>query len=286
MKENTKVFRFDIITLFPEFFLGLRTLGLIGKAVNSGTLHIEPHDLRNYGLGNYRQVDDRAYGGGVGIILRPEPLVAAIEDVKKDTDTRVILLSPQGRLWTQALARQYAQNESRLILVCGRYEGVDERVTSHFTDDEVSIGEFVTMGGEVAAWAVIESISRLIPGVIGNPESLAEESFEKGMLDYPQYTRPMNFRGYCVPKILRSGHHELIERWRRFQALKKTALNRPDLLLRVFLTEPGAPVAWIEMFQDWILWLEKQYNKLYSKNYSEDKNAQWIAKVDERENTN
>ncbi len=268
-------YRFDIITLFPDFFETLPRVGLIGKAVERGLLTFRVHDLRPFGLGRYRQVDDRAYGGGVGIVLRPEPVVAAIEKARQSERSRVLVMSPQGRLWTQRRARQLVAEADQVILVCGRYEGIDERVARFFADDEIAIGDYVLMGGEVAAWVIIESIARLIPGVIGNPESLELESFERGILDHPQYTRPENFRGYRVPAILRSGHHQAVDQWRRLQALKKTVEHRPDLLLQSLYETASTTPVWLSWLKDWILWLEKQYNKLYpaQKNRSEADHA-------------
>ena len=262
-------YRFDFITLFPDFFSSLWRLGLIGKAVEAGLLEFHAHDLRQYGLGNYRQVDDVAYGGGAGIVLRPEPLVAAIEAARVRPRSRVIVLSPQGRLWNQAQARALAREVDQLVLVCGRYEGIDERVTRYFADDEISIGDYVLMGGEVAAWVVAESVARLIPGVVGNPESLEMESFERGLLDYPQYTRPANFRGHRVPAILRSGHHEAVKQWRRLQALRKTLERRPDLLLRSLMEPREAVPVWVQWLQEWIQVLEKYYNRLAMSSRSE-----------------
>lgn len=254
--------QFDFITLFPDFFSKLTEIGLIGKAVSEGYLQFRVHDLRSFGLGRYRQVDDRIYGGGVGIVLRPEPIVKAIEHARQSSRSHVIVLSPQGRLWNQQKARELAKSVEQVILVCGRYEGIDERVVEHFADEEISIGDYVLMGGEVAAWVIVESIARLIPGVIGNPDSLEEESFERGILDSPHYTRPANFRGFRVPSVLRSGHHQAVEQWRRLQALKKTIRNRPDLICRSLGATGGTP-PWLAWLNDWILWLEKQYNKVY-----------------------
>ena len=279
MTASSVKFRFDVITLFPDFFHGLRTLGLIGRAVEEGRLEIVAHDLREFGLGRYRQVDDRAYGGGVGVVLRPEPVVAAIEQAVTGDRSRVLLLSPQGKLWNQARARACVRECDQLVLVCGRYEGIDERVALHFVDEEISVGDYVLMGGEAAAWVVIESVARLVPGVVGNPDSLRMESFECGLLDSPQYTRPWSFRGHRVPRILRSGHHAAVEYWRRLQALKKTLMNRPDLLAPRFRESdrdlPG--LAWL---QDWISWLEKYYNKIYQGvGEPEDKHARTDAEA-------
>jgi tRNA (guanine37-N1)-methyltransferase len=221
---------FHVITLFPEMFTALN-VGLIGKAQANGMLTICTHNLRDYGLGNYRQVDDTPYGGGSGMVMRPEPLAEAIEAVTAQHPQLLrILMSPQGELLDQAMVRGLAQNASGLLLLAGRYEGVDARVLS-LVDREISIGDYVLSGGELAAMVVIEAVARLIPGVLGNPASLAEESFgSSGMLEYPQFTRPEEFRGMRVPEVLLSGDHRRIRAWREAQARERTAERRPQLL--------------------------------------------------------
>src|SRR5689334_15630691 len=221
---------FHVITLFPEMFTALN-VGLIGKAQANGMLTICTHNLRDYGLGNYRQVDDTPYGGGSGMVMRPEPLAEAIEAVTAQHPQLLrILMSPQGELLDQAMVRGLAQNASGLLLLAGRYEGVDARVLS-LVDREISIGDYVLSGGELAAMVVIEAVARLIPGVLGNPASLAEESFgSSGMLEYPQFTRPEEFRGMRVPEVLLSGDHRRIREWREAQARERTAERRPQLL--------------------------------------------------------
>jgi tRNA (guanine37-N1)-methyltransferase len=223
---------FHVITLFPEMFAALEA-GLIGRAQASGLITIRTHNLREYGLGNYRQVDDTPYGGGSGMVMRPEPLAAAIDDaMARHPKLLRILMSPQGEILDQATAREFAQNAAGLLLIAGRYEGTDERVRS-MIDREISIGEYVLSGGELPAMVVIEAVARLLPGVLGNPESLVEESFgPSGMLEYPHFTRPEEFRGMRVPEVLLSGDHRRIEAWREAEARKRTAQRRLGLLSR------------------------------------------------------
>jgi tRNA (guanine37-N1)-methyltransferase len=223
---------FHVITLFPEMFDSPMGAGLLSRAVAAGLVTIRTYRLREFGLGNYRQVDDTPYGGGSGMVMRPEPIAAAIDSVMEQRPGLWrILLTPQGGLLDQAMVRELAGRRPGLLLVAGRYEGVDERVRA-MVDQEISIGDYVLSGGELAAMVVIEAAARLIPGVVGNPESLAEESFSEGLLEYPQYTRPEEFRGARVPDILIGGDHEKIRNWRRSQALARTARRRPDLIAR------------------------------------------------------
>jgi len=221
---------FHIITLFPEMFAALEA-GLIGRAQDSGLIIIRTHNLREYGLGNYRQVDDTPYGGGCGMVMRPEPLAAAIDEVMAQHPKLLrILMSPQGELMDQAVVRELAQNTPGLLLIAGRYEGIDARVLS-MADREISIGDYVLSGGELPAMVLIEAVARLLPGVLGNPESLAEESFgPSGMLEYPHFTRPEEFRGMRVPEVLLSGDHRRIHAWREAEARRLTAQRRPQLL--------------------------------------------------------
>jgi tRNA (guanine37-N1)-methyltransferase len=223
---------FHVITLFPDMFKALES-GLIGRAQASGLISIYTHDLRKHGLGNYRQIDDTPYGGGSGMVMRPEPLASAIDDVIAQRPRLLrILLSPQGEMLNQSVLRELAQNAAGLLLIAGRYEGVDARVLS-MVDREVSIGDYVLSGGELPAMVLIEAVARLLPGVLGNPESLAEESFgQSGLLEYPHYTRPEEFRGMCVPDVLLSGDHGRIRAWREAEARKRTAQRRPHLLSR------------------------------------------------------
>jgi tRNA (guanine37-N1)-methyltransferase len=222
---------FHVLTIFPEFFHGPFDHGIIQKARESGRIEIQVHDLRRWTRDRHRTVDDRPFGGGEGMVLKPEPLFEAVESIwpERTPDRRVILLSAQGRKFDQARARELAAARE-LLLICGRYEGVDERVAGHLADEEVSIGDFVLSGGELAAAVVIDTVARLQEGVLGNRDSAANESFgEEGVLDCPQYTRPAEFRGWKVPETLLNGNHEEIRKWRRKAALEKTARLRPDL---------------------------------------------------------
>jgi tRNA (guanine37-N1)-methyltransferase len=220
--------RIDVFTAFPAIFESPLRTALLGKAVADGPLDVRIHDLRAWTTDVHRTVDDEPFGGGPGMVLKPEPIFAAVESLDPDRG-RVLLLSPAGRTLDQALVRELSA-EPHLTLVCGRYEGVDERVVDGLPAEEVSIGDYVLSGGEVAALVVIEAVSRLVPGVIGRQESHAADSFsEPGMLDHPHYTRPQEFRGMRVPDVLLSGNHAEIERWRREIAREKTRRNRPDL---------------------------------------------------------
>ncbi len=221
--------RIDIVTIFPEFFSGPLTAALLGKARAAGILDIAAHDLREHTSDRHRTVDDEPFGGGPGMVMKPEPWFAAVEALPGWEDARRILLSPAGRRLDQRLAEELA-TASHLVLMCGRYEGVDERVALSLATDEISIGDYVLAGGESAAVVLIEAVTRLIPGVIGEPASLEEESFTTGLLDYPHYTRPASFRGMDVPEVLLSGNHAQIEAWRRAEAHRRTAERRPDLL--------------------------------------------------------
>jgi tRNA (guanine37-N1)-methyltransferase len=223
---------FHVLTIFPEFFHGPFDHGIIQKARESGRIEIRVHDLRQWTRDRHRTVDDRPFGGGEGMVLKPEPLFEAVESIwpqRESPSQRVILLSAQGRVFDQARARELATSRE-LLLICGRYEGVDERVAAHLADEEISIGDFVLSGGELAAAVIIDTVARLQEGVLGNRGSAANESFgEEGVLDCPQYTRPAEFRGWKVPETLLSGNHEEIRKWRRNAALAKTERLRPDL---------------------------------------------------------
>jgi tRNA (guanine37-N1)-methyltransferase len=226
--------RFHIVTIFPEFFSGPFEHGVVRRAISDGRLKIQIHDLRNWTYDRHRTVDDRPFGGGEGMLLKPQPLFEAVEAIlpERTPKQRVVLLSAQGQPFTQSLAREYSRLED-LVLICGRYEGVDERVAEHLVDDEVSIGDFVLSGGELAAAAVVDAVSRLLPGVLGNEDSTRNESFseeQEGLLDCPQYTRPAEFRGWKVPDVLLGGNHEEIKRWRRAASRDKTQRLRPDLM--------------------------------------------------------
>jgi tRNA (guanine37-N1)-methyltransferase len=223
---------FHVITLFPEMFESPFRGGMIGRAIEQGLIQLHLHPLRPFGLGNYKQVDDAPYGGGSGMVMRPEPLAAAIDQVIAQYPRLwKILMTPQGEVFDHALARDLANKPEGLLLIAGRYEGIDERVRS-LVDQEISIGDYVLSGGELPAMVVIEAVGRQLPGVLGNPESLAEESFTSGGLEYPQYTRPEDFRGMRVPEVLLSGDHGKVREWRAAEAKKRTARRRPDLKSR------------------------------------------------------
>lgn len=220
--------RIDVVTIFPEFFDTL-ALSLVGKARDRGVVQIGVHDLRAHTTDKHRTVDDEPFGGGPGMVMKPEPWFAAVEAIQGWAAARRVLLTPAGRRLDQPLVEALA-GEQHLLLMCGRYEGIDERVARGLATDEVSIGDYVLQGGEIAALVVIEAVTRLVPGVIGDLASTKEESFTTGVLDYPHYTRPAEFRGMQVPDVLLSGHHAEIERWRRDEALRRTRERRPDLL--------------------------------------------------------
>jgi tRNA (guanine37-N1)-methyltransferase len=220
--------RIDVVTIFPEIIEGPLGASLLGKAIASGLLDVRAHDLRGWATDRHRTVDDEAFGGGPGMVMKPEPLFAAVESLDPDRG-RVLLLSPAGRRLDQALVRELAA-EPHLTLLCGRYEGVDERVVEGLPAEEVSIGDYVLSGGELPALVLIEAVTRLVPGVIGKEESHEQDSFEQpGLLDHPHYTRPREFRGMAVPEVLVSGNHGAIAAWRRDAATAKTRRNRPDL---------------------------------------------------------
>jgi len=219
--------RIDVVTIFPELFEPHLSTSLLGKAIESGTLTVNIHDLRQHGLGKHRSVDDSPFGGGAGMVMRPEPIFEAVENLRAD-DTYVILLSPRGTLLRHEVAARLSELE-HLILICGRYEGVDERVVEHLCDEEISIGDFVLAGGELGALVVIEAVTRLVPGVLGNAGSLDSESHVAGLLEYPQYTRPAEFREWPVPEVLVSGNHAEVARWRRERSEELTRSRRPDL---------------------------------------------------------
>jgi tRNA (guanine37-N1)-methyltransferase len=221
--------RVDILTIFPGFFESPLRESLLRKAIEAGVLDVRVHDLRDHAE-DRRQVDDYSFGGGPGMVLKPEPIFAAVRSLGGG-DERSILLSPAGRRLDQALVRELSK-EQWLVLICGRYEGVDERVAEGLPAEEVSIGDYVLSGGELPALVLLEAVSRLVPGVVGSEESLQAESFEEGLLDHPHYTRPREFEGRAVPEVLLSGDHAAIERWRREAAREKTRRNRPDLLDR------------------------------------------------------
>lgn len=229
---------FDILTLFPGLFAGAFQESIIKRAREAGLVTIDLHNIRDHATGRHKVTDDTPYGGGGGMIMKPEPIFAAVEAVLgEDTGTvPVILLTPKGRPFSQETARELSRLP-RLLLICGRYEGVDERVHQHLVSDEISIGDYVLSGGEIPAMVVVDAITRLIPGVLGDPSATFEDSHAEGLLEYPHYTRPPVFRDHAVPDVLLSGHHAEITRWRREQALRRTWERRPDLLRLARLTE-------------------------------------------------
>jgi tRNA (guanine37-N1)-methyltransferase len=252
--------RFDVLTIFPDFFRGPLDYGIVRRARKAGLVEIEVHDLRAFAHDRHRTVDDRPFGGGEGMVLKPEPIFECLDELKVPTleerrrevaDETVVVLSAQGRRFDQALAHVLARLK-RVVLICGRYEGVDERVSEFLADRELSIGDYVLSGGELGAAVIVDSVTRLVPGAVGNEASTRQESFTAngeglaedgpdstcgsgGLLDYPHYTRPAEFRGMTVPEVLVSGNHDQIRRWRRRTALEKTVRNRPDLLEQVTL---------------------------------------------------
>jgi tRNA (guanine37-N1)-methyltransferase len=217
----------EVLTLFPEMFPGPLSAGVTGRGLASGLVTLRVHNLRDYTHDRHRQVDDVPYGGGAGMVLKPEPIFEAVR--ARTGKGPVILLTPQGKLLNQGVVRELAIHHD-LYLICGRYEGVDERVATHLVDREISIGDYVLTGGELPAMVLIDAVSRLVAGVLGSEESPKDESFDQHLLEYPHYTRPAEFEGHPVPEVLRSGHHAEIERWRRAQAAERTRHRRPDLL--------------------------------------------------------
>jgi len=229
--------RFDILTLFPDLFPPFFDGGILGRAVKKGLADIRLTDIRAFARGSHKITDDRPYGGGNGMVMKPGPISRALESVERVGDRlRVILLTPQGQTFNQSIAWDLSEND-QLILICGRYEGVDERVRSQLIDMEISIGDYVLTGGELGALVILDAVSRLIPGVLGGERSNLEDSFEDGLLEYPHYTRPSMFEGDEVPEVLLSGDHERIRVWRRTQSLKRTLERRPDLLEKAELND-------------------------------------------------
>ena len=244
---------FDIFTLFPDMFAGVFADSIIMRAKEAGHISIAMHDIRGYAQGKHQVTDDAPYGGGGGMVIKPEPIFRALEAVlglenETSSSTPIILLSPQGRLFTQAVAKELAQHK-RLALICGRYEGVDERVRQFLATDEMSIGDYVLSGGEIAAMVIVDAVTRLLPGVLGDPAATERDSHADGLLEHPHYTRPAEFRSHAVPEMLLSGHHAEIARWRRRESLRRTLKRRPDLLAgadlspedKAFLGELGWP---------------------------------------------
>ncbi len=222
---------FDIITIFPEIFAAYLNESILKRAAQKGLLDVKIYNLRDFSENKHKTVDDYPYGGGPGMVMKIEPIYNAIHSIKSDgIDRFTVLLNPQGRIYNQKMAESLAGSKKRILLICGRYEGIDERVREFLADDEISVGDYVLTGGELAALVIIDSITRLIPGVLGDDESAKEESFTCGMLDYPHYTRPPEFKGARVPDILLSGNHQEIKKWRKKEALKRTFIKRPDLI--------------------------------------------------------
>ncbi len=222
---------FQVLTVYPDVFSSFLSQGLLGRAIEDGKLEVDLYNFREFGVGKHAKVDDTPYGGGAGMVLRPEPIVETLEQCRKTSGKdRIlkVLLSPQGETFNQNKAIEFSQQRNPIALICGRFEGFDERIRS-FVDEEISMGDFVLMGGEVAAMGVIESVARLVPGVIGNKESLEQESFGSDLLEYSQYTKPLVYQGMKVPEVLTSGNHRVIEEWRHNDALRKTKTRRPDL---------------------------------------------------------
>ena len=224
----------DILTLFPQMFQGPFSTGIFERAIDHKLVNINLHNIRDYTHDKHHTADDYAYGGGAGMILKPEPIFEALESIEKDIkqgagDLPIILLTPQGRLFSQQIAHELSRY-SHLILICGHYEGVDERVAEHLVTDEISIGDYVLSGGELAAMVVVDAVVRLLPGVLGSEASLQDDSHVTGLLEYPQYTRPAVYREWSVPEVLLSGNHAQVSKWRREQAIRRTLERRPELL--------------------------------------------------------
>ncbi len=235
--------RIDILTLFPEMFQSVLVPGIFERAIERGLVSVNTHNIRDYTHDKHHVVDDYAYGGGAGMILKPRPIFEAVESIKADIykeedrygELPVILLTPQGRPFSQQIAVELSRYAG-MILICGRYEGVDERVRQHLVTDEISIGDYVLSGGELAAMVVIDAVVRLLPGVLGSEDSAQDDSHATGLLEYPQYTRPAEYRGWAVPEVLLSGNHAGVARWRREQAVRRTLERRPELLDKVALS--------------------------------------------------
>lgn len=241
--------RIDVLTLFPEMFEGVFHTSMLKRAQQKLAVQLHTINFREFAQDKHQIVDDTPYGGGAGMVLKPEPIVYAVEDLEQrvHSNKRFLLMSPQGVTFNQQLAEQYAQEE-HLVLICGHYEGIDERVKQILQVEEVSIGDYVLTGGELPAMVIIDSVVRLLPGVLGNEQSAQSDSFTTGLLEYPQYTRPVSFRGYEVPEVLRSGNHALIDAWRRRQSLYRTWKRRPDLLRQLSLTDEEKD--WIKQFEN------------------------------------
>jgi len=231
------VIRFDVLSIFPEMFHSPLNFSLLKKAQEKELIEIDLHDIRDWAEDKHNMTDDAPYGGGCGMVMKVEPVERALAAVKRaEVQSLVLLMTPQGETFNQKIATRLAE-EKHIIIICGRYEGVDERIREHLADREISIGDYILTGGELSALVVIDAVSRLIPGVLGNDASTATESFSQGLLEYPQYTRPADYKGWTVPDVLVSGNHAQIERWQRIEAIKRTWLRRPDLLEKIELSE-------------------------------------------------
>lgn len=229
--------KFDVLTLFPGMFSGPFDNSIIRRAQDKQLVEIQLHNIRDYATDKHQTADDAPYGGGAGMVMKVEPLAACIQDVKKmNPESTVVMTSPQGRPFNQELASELA-GRSGLIIICGRYEGIDERVRQLYVEEDISLGDFILSGGEIAAMTLVDAVTRLIPGVLGSDESAITDSFSDGLLEYPQYTRPPEFMGLNVPEVLLSGNHELIRKWRRRESLRKTRQLRPDLLAKITLSK-------------------------------------------------
>lgn len=230
--------RCDVLTIFPDIISAYLKESILKRAQDSKILDVKVYNLRDFASGRHKKVDDYPFGGGAGMVFKPEPIFRAVESLKKDGEPRkVILLSPQGRQFNQSMAEDFSRGKERLVFICGRYEGIDERVRISLVDEEVSIGDYVITGGELAALIIIDASTRLLPGALGDERSVGDESFSWDLLEYPHYTRPREFRGLSVPQVLLSGNHGEIWLWRRREALRKTVKMRPDLLEKVELTD-------------------------------------------------
>jgi len=230
------VIKFDVLSIFPEMFLSPLNFSLLKKAQEKNLINICLHDIRDWTSDKHKMTDDAPYGGGCGMVMKVEPVEKALAEIKgMGGESQVILMTPQGETFNQKIAEELA-GEKQIIIICGRYEGVDERIRTCLVDREISIGDFILTGGELSALVLIDAVSRLVPGVLGNAQSSCSESFSNGLLEYPQYTRPADYKGWCVPEVLISGNHAEIERWRRYESLRRTYKRRPDLLKKTILS--------------------------------------------------
>jgi tRNA (guanine37-N1)-methyltransferase len=230
------VIKFDVLSIFPEMFFSPLNFSLLKKAQEKRLINICLHDIRNWASDKHRMTDDAPYGGGCGMVMKVEPLERAVAEIKGNVqEAQVILMTPQGETFNQKIAAELAEKK-QIIIICGRYEGVDERVRKHIADREISIGDYILTGGELSALVLIDAVSRLIPGFLGNAQSSCSESFSDGLLEYPQYTRPAEYKSWCVPEVLISGNHAEIENWRKLESLRRTYQRRPDLLKKLDLS--------------------------------------------------